>query len=110
SSLFYKVCAESPTQPLACSVSLPIGIPIPTDVTGDHFPDVLAELIPVVANGTDFGVSFSVIRLPLTTGPLPAHVFFVYDVPVANKRLEYGYDGRASTLAKNTTTTVTLKN
>ena len=109
STLFYKVCAESATQPLACSVSLPIGVPIPVDVNGDHFPDVLAELLPVVANGTDFGVSFSVTRL-LTNGPLPAHVFFVYDIPLANKRLEYGYDGRASTLANNTTTTVTLKN
>jgi hypothetical protein len=110
STLFYRVCAESATQPLACSVSLPIGVPIPADVNGDHFPDVLAELIPVIANGTDFGVSFSVTRLAPVTGALPAHVFFVYDIPLANKRLEYGYDGRASTLANNTTTTVTLKN
>jgi hypothetical protein len=110
SSLFYHVCAESATQPLACSVSVPFGVPVPVDVTGDNFPDVLCELIPVVANGTDFGVSFSVTRLLTAHLPLAAHVFMVYDVPLANKRVEFGYDGRASTLATNTTTTVTLKN
>jgi hypothetical protein len=109
STLFYKVCAESATQPLACSVSLPIGIPVPVDVNGDHFPDVLAELLPTVPTGLDFGVQFSVTRLG-GTGPLPAHIFFVYDVPFANKRLEFGYDGRASSLANVTTTQVTVKN
>ena len=109
STLFYKVCAESATQPLACSVSLPIGVPVPTDVNGDHFPDVLAELVPTIPTGLDFGVAFSVIRLG-GTGPLPAHIFFVYDIPFANKRLEFGYDGRASSLANVTTTQVTVKN
>jgi hypothetical protein len=109
STLFYKVCAESATQPLACSVSLPIGIPVPVDVNGDHFPDVLADLTPTIPTGLDFGVAFNVTRLG-GTGPLPAHIFFVYDVPFANKRLEFGYDGRASSLANVTTTQVTLKN
>lgn len=109
STLFYKVCAESATQPLACSVSLPVGIPVPVDVNGDHFPDVLADLAPTVPTGLDFGVQFNVTRLG-GTGPLPAHIFFVYDIPFANKRLEFGYDGRASSLANVTTAQVTVKN
>ncbi|MCU1657396.1 MAG: hypothetical protein JWO57_2052 [Pseudonocardiales bacterium] len=111
-SAFYRVCAESATQPLACSVSLPVGIPIPADVTGDNFPDVLAELLPNInlSAPTDFGVQFTVTRLFPTSGPLPAHIFVVYDVPIANKRIEYGYDGRASTLATSATTAFTLHN
>ena len=114
-SAFYKVCAESATQPLACSVSLPVGIPIPADVTGDNFPDVLAELVPTVAvvgGGTDVGVSFSVTRLASysVAGPLPAHVFAVYDPPLVGKRIEFGYDGRSSTLANNTQTQFVLHN
>jgi hypothetical protein len=110
STLTYRICAESATRPLACSVAVPVGVPVPADVTGDHFPDVLAELIPVVANGTDFGVSFSVTKLITAATPLNAHVFFVYDIPFANKRLEYGYDGRASSLANVTNTKVVVKN
>ena len=112
SALFYKVCAESATQPLACSVSLPVGIPIPADVTGDNFPDVLTELIPNInlAAPSDIGVQFTVGRIFPNSGPLPAHVFLVYDTPVVRKRIEFGYDGRASTLAAQTTTTFTLHN
>jgi hypothetical protein len=116
----YRVCAESATQPLACSVSLPVGVPIPADVNGDHVPDVLAELIPSVNTTTkslvplvtsvDVGFSFEVLRLFPGTGALPAHVFAVYDPPTINTRLEYGYDGRQSTLANDTKTTVLLKN
>lgn len=108
STLFYKVCAESATQPLACSISVPVGVPVPTDVTGDHFPDVLATLTPTIPTGPDFGVAFNVTKI--TSAPLAAHIFFVYDIPFANKRLEFGYDGRASRLANITTTQVTLKN
>ncbi len=116
----YRVCAESATQPLACSVSLPVGVPIPSDVNGDHVPDVLAELIPSLntntkglippATSVDVGFSFEVLRLFPGTGPLPAHIFAVYDPPTINTRLEYGYDGRLSTLANDTKTTVLLKN
>ena len=109
STLFYKVCAESPTQPLACSISVPVAVPVPVDVNGDHFPDVLATLAPTVPTGLDFGVQFNVTRLG-GTGPLPAHIFFVYDIPFANKRLEFGFDGRASSLANVTTAQVTVKN
>lgn len=108
-SAFYKICAESPTMPLSCSVSLPVGLPIPADVNGDNFPDVTGWLSPL-ANGLDVGAKFMVTRLFPGQGTLPAHVFAVYDTPVGKKRIQFGYDGRASTLANRTATTFKLKN
>jgi hypothetical protein len=108
-SAFYKVCAESPTMPLKCSLSLPVGVPIPADVTGDNFPDVMANLVPVT-NLVDVGAKFQLQRFPYSTTPLKAHVFAVYDTPFVKRRIEFGYDGRASTLANNTTSTFLLKN
>ncbi|MCW2786483.1 MAG: hypothetical protein JWP74_3000 [Marmoricola sp.] len=106
-SAFYKICAESATMPLSCSISLPIGVPIPADVTGDGVPDVLGALFPVT-NLVDVGAKFQVTRLH--SAPLPAHVFAVYDTPVVKKRIEIGFDGRASTLAQNSGATFTVKN
>ena len=59
---FYRVCAESPTQPLACSVSLPVGVPNLVDVTGDNFPDVIANVIPLL-NPTSVGVTVYFAKL-----------------------------------------------
>ncbi|WP_157538607.1 MULTISPECIES: hypothetical protein [unclassified Nocardioides] len=109
SPLFYKICAESPTMPLSCSISLPVGVPVPADVTGDHLPDVLAQLNPVT-NLIDVGARFAVQRITPNSGPLPAHVFAVYDTPVVKKRVTVGVDGRASTLGGNSTARVLLKN
>lgn len=126
-SLTYRICAESATQPLACTVNLPVGVPIPTDVNGDRLPDVLGTLAPVVGlpqtqvvsvmplvvqvvPTTDVGFSFEVARIFPNAGPLPAHVFAVYDPPAISKRVEYGYDARLSTLAAKARSTVTLKN
>ncbi|MFL6059687.1 MAG: hypothetical protein ACJ72E_00545, partial [Marmoricola sp.] len=106
-SAFYKICAESATMPLSCSISLPVGIPIPADVTGDNVPDVLGALVPVT-NLIDVGAKFQVTRLH--SAPLPAHVFAVYDTPIVKKRIEIGFDGRASTLAENSGATFTVKN
>ncbi|RNL80871.1 hypothetical protein [Nocardioides marmorisolisilvae] len=106
-SAFYKICAESATMPLSCSISLPIGVPIPADVTGDGVPDVLGALFPVT-NLKDVGAKFQVTRLH--SAPLPAHVFAVYDTPIVKKRIEVGFDGRASSLAYNQGATFTLKN
>jgi len=106
-SAFYKICAESPTMPLSCSISLPIGVPIPADVTGDNVPDVLGALFPVT-NLVDVGAKFQVTLLH--SQPLPAHVFAVYDTPIVKKRIEIGFDGRASTLAWNQGATATVKN
>ncbi|MFL6159265.1 MAG: hypothetical protein ACJ72D_24530 [Marmoricola sp.] len=107
-SAFYKICAESATMPLSCSISLPIGVPIPADVTGDNVPDVLGLLIPVT-NLVDVGAKFQVTKLN-GPGPLPAHVFAVYDTPIVKKRIEVGFDGRSSSLAYNSGATFTVKN
>lgn len=109
-SAFYRVCAESATQPLACSISLPVGVPNLVDVTGDNFPDVTADLTPLINGSGGLGVSLYIAKLITATGPLPAHVFVVYDTPIVKKRIEFGFDGRASTLAKQTTATVWVKN
>lgn len=106
-SAFYRICAESPTMPLSCSISLPVGVPIPADVTGDNVPDVLGALFPVT-NLIDVGAKFQVTRLH--TAPLPAHVFAVYDTPIVKKRIEVGFDGRASSLAYNQGAQFTVKN
>ena len=123
--LTYRVCAQSPTQQLACSINLPVAVPIPVDVTGDVVPDVLAHLAPVVGVPTievvsllpprikvtpvtDVGFTFRVQRLFPNAGPLPAHVFAVYDPPTLGKRVQFGYDARESTLARVTQSTVTL--
>lgn len=106
--LFYRICAESSTMELSCSVSVPVGVPVPADVTGDNIPDVLAQLNPMT-NLVDVGARFWVQRMN-TKGDLPAHVFAVYDTPVVKKRVAVGIDGRASTLGWNSTARLTLKN
>lgn len=107
---FYKICAESPTMPLKCSISLPVGVGIPADVTGDNVPDVLGALMPV-SNIVDVGAKFQVTRLNNAAGPLPAHVFAVYDTPGSvKKRIQVGFDGRGSTLAYNSGATFTVRN
>ncbi len=110
-TVFYRVCAESADDAAArAASSLPVGVPIPADVTGDNFPDVTGNLIPLVnLPSGDVGARFLVTRLFPNSGPLPAHVFAVYDTPFVKKRIEFGYDGRASTLARNTNTTFKLE-
>lgn len=44
----YRVCSESKTKQVSCSLSLPLGIPAVVDATGDGTPDVLADLVPTV--------------------------------------------------------------
>lgn len=108
-SAFYRICAESPTMPLRCSVLLPIGIPIPADVTGDNVPDVTGWL-GAFTNLNDVSAKFQVQRLNPQGGALPAHVFAVYDTPIVKKRIEFGVDGRASTLGSTMEATFTLVN
>ena len=108
-SAFYKICAESPTMPLKCSISLPVGIPIPADVNGDNFPDVTGWLSPLIGGGA-VGAKFLVTRLFPGQGKLPAHVFAVYDPPIVKKRIQFGFDGRADTLANRTAATFKLHN
>lgn len=108
-SVFYRICAESATMPLSCSISLPIGVPIPADVTGDNVPDVFGTL-GAFTNLKDIGAKFQIQRITPNSGPLPAHVFAVYDTPIVKKRIEFGVDGRASTLAATHEATFTLVN
>lgn len=109
----YRVCAESATLTLRCTIPIPVAVPVPVDVTGDLLPDVLAHLAPAVNIFalTDASAQFSVTRLSFgPAGPLPVHVFAVYDPVLTGKRLEVGFDGRASTIAQQTTAKATLKN
>lgn len=109
----YKVCSESASVSLRCTIALPVGVPIPVDVTNDLIPDFLAHLTPSFDAFAPFDASFSfnLTRLPTApAGPIPAHVFAVYDPPTTGKRIEFGYDGRPSTLANQTNSTATLKN
>lgn len=110
-SAFYRICGESPTMPLSCSVMLPVGVPIAADLTGDNFPDVTGNLSPMVNAVTgEVGARFAVNRLFAYSGPLKAHVFAVYDTPMGSKRIEFGYDGRASTLGNHHYATFRVKN
>ncbi len=110
--LTYRVCAESAGKPLSCTIPLPIGIPTPVAVGGGLVPNLLMNLTPQLdlLHPGDFTAKVSATRLFPNAGPLPAHVFAVYDPPFTNRRLAYGFDGRSSTLAASATTSVTLHN
>lgn len=47
----YRVCSESATKQVSCSISLPLAVPAIVDVTGDRTPDVLADLVPAAGVG-----------------------------------------------------------
>ncbi|NUP50642.1 MAG: hypothetical protein HOW97_25515 [Catenulispora sp.] len=47
----YRVCSESDTKAASCSLTLPLAVPAIVDVTGDHTPDVLMDMVPVAAPG-----------------------------------------------------------
>ncbi|MEV1173247.1 hypothetical protein [Nonomuraea sp. NPDC049784] len=44
----YRLCAETATRSVSCSVPRPIVVPVVADVTGDGTPDVLADLVPAL--------------------------------------------------------------
>lgn len=172
----YRLCSESATKAVSCSITLPLGVPALVDVTGDGSVDVLADLLPAVSPDAvlaavrelvdlqtllaetqsrltavlallqnplalltnpgllfealrlqqlvpvvqaeladavealvslvNLGLGMLVLRLPTsetTGGPLPAHVWGVYDLP-GHKRLSVGLDGfrRGTTLPDST--------
>lgn len=45
----YRLCSESATKTVSCTLTLPVGVPAILDVTGDRTPDVLADLVPAVS-------------------------------------------------------------
>ncbi len=49
--LTYRVCSESATKSASCSLTLPLAVPALADVTGDHTPDVLVDVVPVATLG-----------------------------------------------------------
>lgn len=111
-SATYRLCAESATRAAACSATLPLGVPAVVDVTGDGSFDAVADLLPTVdpANPTSLGLRFLDRRLPTSEKAgqaLQAHLFVLYDLPSAQRRLALGYDGfrRGSTLPEMTDTT-----
>lgn len=53
----YRVCSESATKAASCSITLPLAVPALVDVTGDHTPDVLVDLVPVAAPGDIIGAA-----------------------------------------------------
>lgn len=53
----YRVCSESATKAVSCSLTLPLAVPAVVDVTGDGTPDVLADLLPAVAPGDIVGAA-----------------------------------------------------
>ncbi|WP_054044260.1 hypothetical protein [Alloactinosynnema sp. L-07] len=59
----YRVCSESATKPVSCSLTLPLGVPAIVDVTGDRTPDVLADLLPAVALGDILGAVREILDL-----------------------------------------------
>lgn len=59
----YRICSESKTKAVSCSITLPLAVPAIVDVTGDRTPDVLADLIPAAAVGDIVGVSREILDL-----------------------------------------------
>jgi hypothetical protein len=59
----YRICSESATKPVSCSLTLPLGVPAIVDVTGDRTPDILADLLPAAALGDVVGGAKAVLNL-----------------------------------------------
>jgi hypothetical protein len=59
----YRVCSESATKAASCSITLPLAVPALVDVTGDHTPDVLADLVPVAAPGDVIGAAQQLLNV-----------------------------------------------
>lgn len=59
----YRVCSESRTKAVSCSLTLPLGVPAIVDVTGDRTPDVLTDLVPAAAPGDIVGVAREITNL-----------------------------------------------
>ncbi|TDD17914.1 hypothetical protein [Nonomuraea diastatica] len=93
--LTYRLCVESESVPVSCSISKPVGVPVAADVTGDVKPDLAADLVPTAspANGS-VGLGFAVRRLSQEN--LKARVWAEYDGKVS-----VGFDGlkRGSSLS-----------
>lgn len=73
-----------------------LGVPVPVDVNRDLLPDVLVEFVGIGApaiGGTTLPI-IGVLLIRKLTHPLDALVEVVIDVPLTNKSVMVGYDGR----------------
>lgn len=106
----YAVCVQRGAN-IGCQPEVPLGTPVPIDTTGDLVPDMTAQLAPGADPAFPAGVTIDIdvnnIN-PLAAGA-PAHVFFVFEVPTAMKRLTVGFDGREAGLSTNNGLRFTLK-
>ncbi|KPH99553.1 hypothetical protein OK074_0682 [Actinobacteria bacterium OK074] len=59
----YRVCSESATKSASCSLTLPLAVPALVDVTGDHTPDVLVDMVPVAGVGDIVAAAQKVLDL-----------------------------------------------
>lgn len=85
--LTYRLCVESETVPVSCSIRQPVGLPVAADVTGDGKPDLAADLVPTAdPGGGSVGLRFAVRRLGEEN--LKAQVWAEYDGKVS-----VGFDG-----------------
>jgi hypothetical protein len=59
----YRICSESRTKAVSCSLTLPLAVPAIVDVTGDRTPDVLADLVPAAGVGDIVGAANRILGL-----------------------------------------------
>lgn len=64
----YRICSESRTKAVSCTNTLPLAVPAIVDVTGDHTPDVLADLVPAAGVGDIVDVSRKILDLQRLLG------------------------------------------
>jgi hypothetical protein len=112
----YRACYQSPTKAPTCTALIPLGTPVTADVTGDGSLDVVMQLTPLADPNNPIGVTVQLSAQRLLTsekpaGSLKAHLWFIYDVAFADKRLRLGFDGmhRGNALAEKTELTFTVK-
>jgi hypothetical protein len=107
-SVTYRVCAESATLALKCSLPQPLATPILVDDSGDNLPDVSGTLLPLVTPAGGAQLQFTLNTL-LGGKVAPAHVFAVFSVLGTNRQFAVGFDGRASLLSRTSILKFTLK-
>ncbi|MGN6606889.1 MAG: hypothetical protein ACTHMS_07750, partial [Jatrophihabitans sp.] len=104
-STLYRLCAESATQPLKCSLPQPIATPILMDVDGNGLPDVTGTLLPNLGPNGGAQLQLNVTSL---VSAKPAHVFALFTLPGTYRQFAVGFDGRGSRLGDSQTVTFIL--
>ncbi|NUT93333.1 MAG: hypothetical protein HOY78_15065 [Saccharothrix sp.] len=76
----YRICSESRTKAVSCSLTLPLAVPAVVDVTGDRTPDVLADLVPAAAVGDIVGASREVLDVERQIADATARLNVILDL------------------------------